>query len=251
MDQVADRLGFLVVYPNGSSGAFPNVRTFNAGGGTGGYACVSGVACLDHVNEAPYFDALLDSAAGAADIDRARVYATGVSDGAAMAHELACTLSGRLAAIAAVSGGNQYATTQRCKPAHPIPVLEIHGTQDAIWPYYGGRSSLAAAERGPLAGDFVSIPKTVKNWASRDDCTQSLPQTQLPIAHADGTSIVQQVFTRCRRGAEVVFDTVIGGGHGWPDGWRPSAREGVITSNLNANIAIWEFVSRYSLRGLA
>jgi polyhydroxybutyrate depolymerase len=75
---------------------------------------------------------LLDRVEGSLCVDRRRVYATGVSNGAGFTARLGCELSERLAAIAPVAGG--YKTIPDCEPERPISVLEIHGTSDGSVP---------------------------------------------------------------------------------------------------------------------
>src|SRR5205085_2662198 len=71
---------------------------------------------------------LLDHLADAYCIDRARVFATGFSNGAFFSHLLGCAAADRFAAVAPVSG----ALTVPCAPARAVPVLIYHGRQDDI-----------------------------------------------------------------------------------------------------------------------
>lgn len=65
-------------------------------------------------------------------IRRDAVFATGISNGAMFATQLACALPGRLAAIAPVAGING---TEVCDAgAPPVSVLAFHGTADPIVP---------------------------------------------------------------------------------------------------------------------
>lgn len=66
-------------------------------------------------------------------IDADRVYATGMSNGAAMSHRLACERPGRYAAIVAVAGANQAFGSPGCNPATRTPILQVHGTADPCW----------------------------------------------------------------------------------------------------------------------
>src|SRR5262245_1348699 len=92
---LADREGFAVIIPDGTSGALLDSRTWNAGGGQNGWKCVSGKACKEGVDDLAYFRALLDDVERAVGIDTRRVYSIGLSNGAAMSHRLACELSDR------------------------------------------------------------------------------------------------------------------------------------------------------------
>ncbi len=128
---IGEQEGFVTVYPNGTG--FPPVRrlrTWNAGGGADGWNCTSGKACANDVDDLAYVDRLLEGLSSWLNVDRTRVYATGLSNGAALSHRLACERAETFAAIAAVAGSNQFSTAAPCEPERPIAVLQVHGTED-------------------------------------------------------------------------------------------------------------------------
>ncbi len=135
LDSLADRENVVVAYPNGTPvGVFPG-RCWNAGGGENGFAAVASPAVEQKIDDIAYFNDLLDDIKGRLSVDTKRVYAVGISNGAAMAHRLAMELSDRLAAVATVAGCNQRAAARQQSPEKPMPLLHIHGTHDPIWPY--------------------------------------------------------------------------------------------------------------------
>lgn len=249
---MADRMGFVVVYPNGTSHVVSGhaLRTWNAGGGEKGWSCISGVACKEDVDDIAYFQALLRDLHTVVNVDDRRIYATGISNGGAMVHRLACQLSGTIAAIAPVAGGNQFSAIADCQPERPVPVLEIQGTADPIWPYNGGPGSGISIILGASPGRKIAIPTTVADWATRDGCRGDAQRTTLPAAVNDDTSVVRKVYPSCNRGADVVLYDVVNGGHAWPEGWQyfPVSLVGKTTGNLNANQVILDFFSRQSHR---
>ena len=83
--------GFIVVYPQGSGGIAGKLKTWNAG------TCC-GHAMQERIDEMAFVAALLDDLQATVAIDRARVYATGISNGGMMAYEVACALADRFAA---------------------------------------------------------------------------------------------------------------------------------------------------------
>jgi polyhydroxybutyrate depolymerase len=91
LSELADKQGFIVVYPNGYG------RSWNAGHGTG-------EAEARGVNDVKFTVELINSLCQTMNIDRRRVYATGFSNGATFVHRLGCEVSERIAAIAAVAG---------------------------------------------------------------------------------------------------------------------------------------------------
>lgn len=75
-------------------------------------------------------------------IDPKRVYVTGISNGGAMSHLLACKEAGVFAASAPVSMGNG---TTPCMPSRPISVVMFRGEMDDLVAYNGGTFPSAMA----------------------------------------------------------------------------------------------------------
>jgi polyhydroxybutyrate depolymerase len=244
LDRLADQAGFIVVYPNGTPVPILNdVRTFNAGGGEDGFMCVSGRACEKNIDDIDYFISLLRDLEQVANVDSSRIYATGISNGAAMSHRLACELSDRIAAIAAVGGGDQFGITEGRNPARPVPVLQIHGTEDPSWPYEGGEGQRSG-------GRFVSIPDTVHKWASRNGCSSLPVVTYEPDRdRQDGTRVRKEIYSSCREGADVILYMVEGGGHTWPGGYQylTERKIGKVSTDISANKVILEFFQHHAI----
>ncbi len=219
MDPVADREGFITVYPDGVG----VIKTFNAGN-----CC--GKAVADKVDDVGFVAALLDHVEAKLCVDERRVFASGMSNGALMSHRLACELSSRIAAIAPVAGTMPIPT---CEPARPVPVFEIHGTNDGHVPFAGGMGC------GPSKGvDFTSVPVTIEGWRTRNGCEA----TTLPsFTQGDGTCAAYQ---GCK--SPVVLCTIEGGGHSWPGGDPKVAatdcpEDGFQSTTFLASEAIWKF----------
>jgi len=240
---IAGREGVAVVYPNGTaSRLLPNVRTWNAGGGAGGWQCVSGRACKDGVDDIAYFRALLGDLSRWVAVDPRRVYATGLSNGGAMSHRLACQMAGRIAAIAALGGENQYATTATCAPSRPVPVLQIHGTQDPCWPYAGGKA--ACLQRDDTSK--ISVEASMRVWAAINGCSSAQPAAQ-PMASEPGVTTERIRWSGCRAETELI--RVEGGGHVWPGGWAYFSERiiGPMVRGWSANRVILDFFRRHPM----
>ena len=243
--RIAGAAGMAVVFANGTNapgGQLINangVRTFDAGGGQNGFICVSGYACTRGVDDIAYVRALLADLATRIDVDPKRVFATGFSNGAAMAQRLACQAADAFAAVAPVSGENQFALAG-CDPARPVAVLDIHGTLDACWPYAGGEGGCIDS------GLYVSVADTLAGWAARNGCVPAPHATELPpIAGAnDGTSVVRLDYDDCDAGGELVHLEVVGNGHFWPRGYAYASGTlvgGVMSLQLDTGQAVVDF----------
>ncbi len=229
--------------PNGTSSPLSkHTRTWNAGGGVDDWRCTSGHACETDVDDVAYFEALLDDLESRVNVDLGRVYATGISNGGAMSHRLACELSERIVAIAPVGGAMQLTTSHPCEPPEPVAVLHIHGTDDPCWRYDGGAPDCPTGQGG-LA--HVSVQRTLDEWSERLGCDAETVEDALPDAEEDGTTTVRVSHQGCAASLEHLM--VQDGGHTWPDGYQYLG-EWLIgqTPRDWGNEVIWEFLSRHA-----
>lgn len=113
-----------------------------------------------------WLGAVLDEVAEQWPIDRDRVAASGFSQGASMASDLACYDPDRWPVAMPVSGTFWRSVPERCNKA--IPVRHTHGTTDTTWPMEGRpigswhQGSVAEAEATWTAtGSCDGEPETV------------------------------------------------------------------------------------------
>ncbi len=238
-EAVAADLGFVVVQPNGTAKLLSSFRTWNAGGGGAiegsdeTWRCSSGIACEEGIDDVAYIDAVLADVGR--NVDVAEVFSTGLSNGAAMSHRLACERASVFSAIGAVGGANQFATTEVCAPDQPVAVLQIHGTEDPCWPYDGGNGSCFNEE-----GLLLDVLSSTTAWAELNDCGDSTP-TSLADPMDDGATSTQTTWADCT--APVSLVTVQGGGHTWPGGelYLREEKIGPVTLDFSASEMILTF----------
>lgn len=225
MTPIADRENFIVVYPDGTG----TIRTWN-----GGECC--GAAVRNDVDDVGFVAALLDHLEGSLCVDRARVFASGMSNGGMLSHRLACELSDRLAAIAPVAGANMAPT---CSPTRPIAVLAIHGSSDGHVPWEGGEGC------GPAGVPFPSVDETIRGWRSRNGCSAA---SRVTFEEGNGSCATCE---GCDE--DVTLCTIEGGGHSWPGG-EPNAgiidcpADGEQSTTFFASEAVWRFFVAHPLR---
>ena len=231
LNEKADQAGFIVVYPAGS-GRLQRLLTFNAGN-----CC--GHAASSNVDDVAFTRALLDDLAEVVNVDRRRVFATGMSNGAMMTYRLASELSDRIAAIAPVSGPMGM---KECHPGRPVPVMHFHGDADEFAPFKGGKG------RGPSGTDFYSVQHSIDAWVAANGCEKTPTVTQLADRQDDGTTVRQVRYGSGKEGAEVVLVVIEGGGHTWP-GTEPRMQAlGTSTREISANDMMWEFFQRHPMK---
>jgi polyhydroxybutyrate depolymerase len=128
-----------------------------------------------------------------------------------------------------------------CNPGRQVPVLHIHGTQDACYPFDGGWGPLSLVT-------FESVPVTIQDWVTRNGCSTSPPTTVL----TNGAATCQ--LYPCPHAGEVEFCTIDGGGHYWPGGddWAGSevfcgANQGARSADIIANDAFWSWFTAHPM----
>jgi polyhydroxybutyrate depolymerase len=210
--------GYAVVIPDGT-GQRPlrNIRTWNGGGGNE-LQCTSGPACKSRVDDIRYFGDLMAQVRGTIPVDDRRIYATGISNGGAMSHRLACELPDQIAAIVGVSGANEFADDGGPCDVR-VPVRQIHGTADPCWGFMGGAGACLQDDGRAK----TSVATTMEGWRTRNGCAQTPIDTPRGERDpADGTSLTVRLWQGCTAATELLI--VNGGGHTWPSG-NPYADE--------------------------
>jgi polyhydroxybutyrate depolymerase len=179
LSELADRRGFLAVYPQGLS----------VGAGKPFWAS-SGRVELG-IDELRFTTDLLDHLQARFCVDPARVAAAGFSSGGGVTARIACELAGRVAAVATVAAG-LFTEPAGCRPSRPVSVLSMHGTADEVLAYSGQPASVAS----PLP--LPDLPTWLAEWATRDGCPGD------PAVFLDTAEVTGVRWTGCRDGTEVV-----------------------------------------------
>ena len=219
-NKVAESQGFIVVYPSGMRGGGP--RVWRATGGAG------------LMRDVRFISELIDTLEAAYNIDPARIYANGLSNGGGMAFVLSCTLSDRIAAVGMVAAA-QLLPWSWCTDPRPVPMIAFHGTADRVTPYNGGASWVAPRP-------FPNVLTWAANWARRNRCGAN------PIESVVAADVTRIEYTDCAHDAAVVLYTDQGGGHTWPGGkLLPEWMLGPTSRSIDATRQMWAFFREHPL----
>src|SRR5438034_1106231 len=212
-NQLADERGFIVVYPAGEGGG---PKTWHMRG--------EGTRMPDVI----FISELIDKLEASYNIDPARIYANGVSNGGGMAFVLSCTMSDRIAAVGMV-GAAQTLPWSWCTERRGVPMIAFHGTADRFAFYNGGQSWVAPAL-------FPAVPLWTANWARRNRCGSN------PLESAVAPDVTRREYTHCADDAAVVLYIVWGGGHTWPGGGPlPVWFVGSDSRSIDSAASMWAF----------
>lgn len=232
MNEVADRNGFIVVYPEGSGRLRHKLLTWNAG------SCCA-YAVDQQIDDVGFFRALLDDLNSKYKIDARRVYATGISNGAMMAYRLACEMPDRIAAIGPVAG---TMGVNGPVPGRGVPLIHFHGQLDRNVPFQGG-----FGPNGLLKVDHRSVPDTIAWWCRANHCDAENPTLE---KRPDVT--IQRYAPRAdagAAGAPIELYELIEGGHTWPGGADITSGLGTgkLVTTVDASELMWQFFQQFSL----
>jgi len=164
-NRLADRYGFIVAYP-----------------------AASGLPRIWHVDRVPglatdvrFIADLIVALERDYNIDPARIFANGMSNGGGMAFVLSCTLSDRIAAIGMVAAAQSLAWDW-CTDTRPVPMIAFHGTADPVIPYGGGPSPVGPDANFPAVADWAA------NWARRNRCDPD------PVESAVAPDVARRIY---------------------------------------------------------
>jgi len=221
--EAGERLGFIVVFPEAKNG-WVDLRPERGGS----------------PRDLNFVDALLDLLISHNQVDPARIFALGISNGGQFVFRLACERPLRFAGVAtALSNLPIAALSWRAGP--PVPIAMVFARRDRVMPWEGGRLTQRPGRRA--GGEVVSAPATVQFWVQRND-TERKPQLRQVVSA--GRPIDIEDYPARPDGAPVRCVTVGNWGHRWPRWGRALSKS---SDAFNAADVVAEFFSGLSLSG--
>ena len=196
-------------------------------GVTSGQCC--GQARDRNIDDVGFLKAVIDRVESQLTVDRSRIFATGMSNGAMMAYRLACEAPELIRGIAPVAGTDN---TRTCTPSRPVPVIHFHAKDDDHVLFNGGAGPASFRNTGAV-NDFTSVPATVAKWVAIDKAS---PQARSVLKTAGATCELHA------GPSPVELCVTATGGHSWPG--SQSHRANMDPSQaISANDVMWGFFS--------
>ena len=225
-DRVAARDRFIAVYPEGTSAqAGSRLLTWNAG-----HCCAAAMEL--RVDDVGFIGAVIDGLVASGRADASRVYVTGMSNGAMLAHRIGRELTTKVAAIAPVVGA---VFGDEPPPRGPMPAFIVTGAADRIVPAAGGPLTvrLLLGRRQAADRDVAPALAQATYWARHNGCGA-------PTA-SETSAFRLSTWTDCRRGAPVRFYSVTGNGRAWPGGQHGRSGADAPSPAFDATGEMWAF----------
>ena len=227
-NELADRDGFFVVYPQGIDKSWNDGRSDRTSG-----------AHRKGIDDVGFFRALIEHLTAVYPIDPERIFVSGISNGGLMSFQLGCSLPDKIRAIAAVTAQIPAAVAPLCRSESRVSLAVFNGTEDPLVPYSGGQITVFRRQRG----EVLSTDETVRIWRQKNHCNPEARIAELPDLVDDGTRVTRIEYSQCKNESKVILYRVEGGGHTWPDGrqYLPVRQIGRTTRDINGCDEIWQF----------
>jgi polyhydroxybutyrate depolymerase len=198
--RLADREGFVAVYPDGMGGPHGMARAWNAG-----RCCTA--AYFFGVDDVAFVDGLIDALVARLSLDAERVYLVGYSNGGALVQRAFALGRHRYAGVGLFgvtlrASGPAEAPVVDPTPRYPTRVALIHGREDP-------RVSYAGVER--RSGRSLSFEQGARYYAGAGRCSH---EGWWRTTH--GGTVWAREYDNCANRGAVLAITLQGWGHEWP-----------------------------------
>jgi polyhydroxybutyrate depolymerase len=218
-DRLALREGFLTAYPLGS-GVPPH------------WAPADSPNARHAPDQVEFVSALVDEVGRRFEVDRGRVYASGMSNGGGLAALLALERPDLFAAVGSVAGLYPRWPGEP-GPGRAVPLIAFHGGLDRIVPIDGGVRRLGAP--------VFAVDEWMAAYARACGCTGRTEERL-------GEVIRRVRYTGGRGGADVEWYRIADAGHTWPGGEPlPPVITGPTSPLLDATRLTWDFFAAHPL----
>jgi len=227
MHNIADTLGFIVVYPAGSVAS-----NGKSGWNNGLRDHPFGPNITDTTsNDVGFLSALIDTLYADYNINLDHVYCCGFSMGGEMTYRMAIEMGNRFAAFASVAGKINDVSANSGTPTGAFPILHFHGTNDNVETYYGEND-----------GNLWPVEESIKDCLENNNCDSQADTLSVPdIDPNDGSTVQKISYLNCSEESQVIFFRIFGGGHGWPGSTIGMYPDGNPNRDINASEEISNF----------
>ncbi len=160
-------------------------------------------------------------------LSRENTFLTGMSNGGEMCYLMAYSKQKTFKSVAPIAGLTMAWMYERMEAPHPIPLMEIHGTEDRVSEWTGDMENKGGW------GAYLHVPIAIGYWVAKNRCTSEQVERVESIQGQEGHTIIKHRYSGSTTGCEVWLYEVVGGVHSW------------FTSDMDTGEEIWQFFTRY------
>ena len=140
-------------------------------------------------------------------LSKENTFLTGMSNGGEMCYLMAYSKQKAFKAVAPIAGLTMewmYRDLEACKP---IPLFEIHGTEDRTSEWTGDLDNKGGW------GAYMPVPLAIGYWVAKNRCTKEETEHVEGLNKENGHYIIKHRFTDSATGCDVWLYEVVGGKH--------------------------------------
>jgi polyhydroxybutyrate depolymerase len=239
LNKMSDKYGFILIAPEGTGEVkVGQVRAVWNGGmwKTG--------ECCGNSDDTGFLSKMIEEIENNFNIDKKRIYATGISNGGLMTNRIGCELANKIAAIATVAPA---AVMSNCNPSRSISVINIHGTADPANPPDGSepRGIFNKESGSDFAKDYKKMTpyQTIDKWKEVNECSNSYTK-----GYEKGNAKCI-IYNECLDNSEIELCIVEKMGHTYPGGsqYLPNSIVGPVSHDISFD-QIWEFFNKHPMK---
>lgn len=228
-NELADRDGFMVVYPEGFGKSWNDGRPDPIS-----------YAHRKNLDDTGFISEIINKMVKEYKADSEKIFVTGISNGGFMSIRISRELADKVKAVAPVCASIPLAAKKEHLNAPPMNIILINGTDDPLVPYKGGEVQVLGAKRGKI----LSTDETIEIFIKRNNCSDKPYIKEFENKDPDdGTKVIMYEYKNEKTESKVVLLKIEGGGHTWPGGWQYLGKRlvGKTSRDINACDVIWEF----------
>lgn len=161
-------------------------------------------------------------------LSRRNAFLTGMSNGGEMCYLMAYSKQYTFRAVAPIAGLTMAWMYEQMEAERPIPLMEIHGTEDRVSEWTGDMENKGGW------GAYLPVPLAIGYWVAKNRCTGEETERVESLKGENGHPVIKHRYKSPTTHCDVWLYEVIGGVHSWH------------TDDIDTGEEIWQFFSRYA-----
>jgi len=160
-------------------------------------------------------------------LSKENTFLTGMSNGGEMCYLMAYSKQNTFKAVAPIAGLTMVWMYRDLEASKPIPLFEIHGTEDRTSEWTGDLDNKGGW------GAYMPVPLAVGYWVAKNRCTKEETERVESLNKDNGHYVIKHRYTESATGCDVWLYEVVGGKHS------------THTEDIKTGDEIWSFFKKY------
>ena len=161
-------------------------------------------------------------------LSQLNTFLTGFSNGGEMCYLMAYSEQYTFRAVASIAGLTMAWIYEQMEAPRPIPLMEIHGTEDRLSEWDGDMDNKGGW------GACLPVQVAIGYWVAKNRCSHEVTERVESLKGDEGHPVIKHCYSSPTTHCAVWLYEVVGGVHSWH------------TGDIDTGEEIWQFFSRYT-----